>query len=61
MSSATLVPRRFIAAGTSTAIAGIGLSATGASGAGSLVTVVGLAILIAGIHTFGRKGPDEGG
>lgn len=52
-------PRRFIVAGAAASIVGIGLSAIGQAGAGSIASVVGMALLIGGLHTFGRAGPER--
>lgn len=54
------VPRRFIVAGAAASIAGIGLAAIGQAGVGSIASVVGMALLIGGLHTFGRAGPERG-
>jgi hypothetical protein len=55
------VARQFLVVGTTLLPFGIALAATGESSPGSFVTLVGLAILVAGLHTFGRAGPDPGG
>jgi len=55
------VARQFLVLGTSLLPIGIAIAATGESFLGSFVTLVGLAVLIAGLHTFGRAGPDPGG
>jgi hypothetical protein len=55
-----ITARQFIAWGSAALALGIGLSAVGQSLAGSVVTVVALAVLMAGLHAFGRTGPDEG-
>jgi hypothetical protein len=55
------VARKFLLAGATVLPGGIALAATGQSTIGSVVTVIGLAVLIAGLHTFGRAGPDPGG
>lgn len=54
------VARRFLLFGGTLLPFGIAISATGLSGAGAIVTLSGAALLIAGLHTFGRAGPDEG-
>jgi hypothetical protein len=51
---------RFLLGGATLLPLGIALSAIGAPNIGSIVTVVGLAGLIAGLHTYGRAGPDRG-
>ena len=51
---------RFLLVGATLLPIGIGLSAIGAPSMGSVVTVLGLAGLIAGLHTYGRAGPDRG-
>lgn len=55
------VARKFLLVGATVLPAGIALAAIGQSVAGSMVTIIGLAVLIAGLHTFGRAGPDPGG
>ncbi|HEX9296354.1 MAG TPA: hypothetical protein VF881_10975 [Polyangiaceae bacterium] len=55
-----IVARRFLVAGATMLPIGIALSAVGQSDIGSLVTIGGLAAIIAGLHTFGRAGPDKG-
>jgi hypothetical protein len=55
------VARKFLLVGATVLPIGIALAAIGRSTAGSTLTVIGLAVLIAGLHTFGRAGPDPGG
>jgi hypothetical protein len=55
------VARKFLLTGATVLPIGIALAAIGHSTAGSTLTVIGLAVLIAGLHTFGRAGPDPGG
>jgi hypothetical protein len=55
------VPKRFILAGAVASIAGIALSAIGQASVGSIASVVGMALLIGGLHTFGRAGPERSG
>lgn len=54
------VSLRFLLAGATLLPLGIAISATGEAMFGSLVTIVGVALLISGLHTFGRAGPDQG-
>jgi hypothetical protein len=54
------VSLRFLLGGATLLVLGIALSATGEAMFGSLCTVVGVALLISGLHTFGRAGPDTG-
>jgi hypothetical protein len=39
---------------------GIAFAATGEHVIGSVITLAAAAVLIAGLHTFGRAGPDPG-
>jgi hypothetical protein len=50
--------RSLIGIAATTALAGIGLAATGDSGLGAWVTLPSLFALIYGLHRFGRSGPD---
>jgi hypothetical protein len=52
--------RQFLGWGTLALPVGIALSAVGQTLAGSVITVGALAVLIAGLHTYGRSGPDLG-
>ncbi len=54
------IARRFLLCGATLLPLGIAGSATGARIAGAIATLIGAALLIAGLHTFGRAGPDEG-
>jgi hypothetical protein len=54
------VASRFLLGGATALPVGIALSAAGAPSLGSYVTILALAALIAGLHTFGRAGPDRG-
>lgn len=54
------VARKFLLVGATVLPVGIALAAVGQGRAGSVVTIIGLAVLIAGLHTFGRAGPDPG-
>jgi hypothetical protein len=51
--------RSIIAVAATTALAGIGLAATGQSSLGAVVTLPSLIGLIYGLHRFGRSGPDD--
>ena len=54
------VALRFLLGGATLLVLGIALSATGEVMIGSLSTIIGVALLISGLHTFGRAGPDLG-
>lgn len=54
------VALRFLLGGATLLVLGIALSATGEAMFGSLITIVGVALLVSGLHTFGRAGPDQG-
>jgi hypothetical protein len=54
------VAKRFLLAGATLLPIGIALSAVGQGQLGAIGTVVALALLIAGLHTYGRAGPDPG-
>jgi hypothetical protein len=54
------VSLRFLLAGATLLALGIAISATGAAMLGSLFSIVGVALLVSGLHTFGRAGPDTG-
>jgi hypothetical protein len=60
MQADATVSSRFLLAGATLLPIGIALSAIGAANLGSIVTVLGLAGLVAGLHTYGRAGPDRG-
>ena len=51
---------RFLLVGATLLVLGIALSATVEEMFGSLLTIVGVALLLSGLHTFGRAGPDTG-
>ena len=51
---------RFLLGGATILVLGIALSATGEVMVGSLCCIVGVALLVSGLHTFGRAGPDTG-
>lgn len=52
--------RQFLAVGATVLPLGLALSAIGYATVGSVVSLVALAVLLAGLHTFGRAGPDPG-
>jgi len=54
------VSLRFLLGGATLLTLGIAISATGEAMLGSLSTIVGVALLVSGLHTFGRAGPDPG-
>jgi hypothetical protein len=54
------VSLRFLLGGATLLVVGIALSATGEAMFGSLSSIVGVALLVSGLHTFGRAGPDGG-
>jgi hypothetical protein len=54
------VARRFLLVGATLLPIGIALSAIDEASLGSVVTILGLAVLIAGLLTSGRAGPDPG-
>jgi len=54
------VSLRFLLGGATLLVVGIALSATGEAMFGSLSSIVGVALLVSGLHTFGRAGPDAG-
>lgn len=51
--------RRALGAGAGLLLLGLAMVGVGESDAGAGVTLVGLLVVIYGIHTFGRLGPDE--
>ena len=53
-------PLRFLLVGATLLVLGIALSATVEEMFGSFLTIVGVALLLSGLHTFGRAGPDTG-
>jgi hypothetical protein len=59
MQTDAAVASRFLTGGATVLPIGIAFCAMGAP-IGSVVTLVGLALLIAGLHTYGRAGPDRG-
>jgi hypothetical protein len=52
--------RRLLLGGATLLPAGIAVAAVFAPDLGSVMTLTALAILIAGLHLFGRAGPDPG-
>ena len=60
MKADAAIARRFLWIGTTLLAAGIALAAVGVRAMGSILTLVAAALLIAGLHTFGRAGPDHG-
>jgi hypothetical protein len=54
------VSLRFLLIGATLLVLGIALAATADEMFGSLLTIVGVALLLSGLHTFGRAGPDAG-
>lgn len=58
MSDATTVPRKFLLVGALFASLGIALAGVGRQTLGSLTSIVGMALLIGGLHTYGRAGPE---
>ena len=54
------VARKYLLAGATLLPIGIGLAAIGLDAFGALASIAGWAVLIAGMHTFGRAGPDPG-
>lgn len=53
--------KRVLGAGGTLLLLGLALVGTGPSDAGMGVCLVAMLVLIGGIHTFGRLGPDDGG
>jgi hypothetical protein len=54
------VALRFLLAGATLLPVGIAVSAIGGAMLGSLLCILGVALLVSGLHTFGRAGPDTG-
>ncbi|MCA9598113.1 MAG: hypothetical protein KC776_32600 [Myxococcales bacterium] len=52
-------PRNTIALAATLTLIGIALSASGNASVGAWVTLVGLVMVIYGLHRFGRTGADE--
>lgn len=59
MSDATTVPRQFLLTGAVLAVVGIALASAGRPTLGGLISVAGMSLLIAGLHPFGRAGPER--
>lgn len=59
MNDPTRVPRQFLLAGAVAAALGIALAGIGRQTLGPLASLVGLALLIGGLHTYGRAGPEN--
>lgn len=59
MSDATTVPRKFLLVGSIAAALGIALAGVGRQTLGSLASIIGMALLIGGLHTYGRAGPEH--
>ena len=51
--------RRFLISGSALLLLGLGMVGIDTTDVGAGVTLLGLVILIVGIHTFGRLGPEE--
>ena len=60
MQADATVASRFLVIGATLLPIGLACSAIGLDDIGSLVTIAGLAGVIAGLHTYGRAGPDRG-
>lgn len=52
------VSLRFLRGGATLLALGIAISATGEAMIGSLSTIVGVALMVSGLHTYGRAGPE---
>jgi hypothetical protein len=55
----TARPRRALISGSALLLLGLAMVGVDSSEVGAGVTLIGLLILIYGIHSFGRLGPDE--
>jgi hypothetical protein len=55
----TARPRRALISGSALLLLGLAIVGVDSSEVGAGVTLIGLLILIYGIHSFGRLGPDE--
>jgi uncharacterized membrane protein len=51
--------RFLLAAGATLALVGIALGVTRAEAFGAWLSVAGIALLVLGLHRFGRSGPDQ--
>lgn len=58
MTSAARSARTLLATAATVTLVGIALSASEQQAVGAWVTLAGLVALIAGLHRFGRTGPD---
>jgi hypothetical protein len=52
-------PRRILVTGSALLLFGLATVGVGSSDAGAAICLIGLVLTIAGIHFFGRLGPDE--
>lgn len=52
-------PRRALVSGSALLLVGLAMVGVDSSDVGAGVTLIGLLILLYGIHSFGRLGPDE--
>ena len=52
-------PRKALVSGSALLLVGLAMVGVDSSDAGAVVTLLGLLLLIYGIHSFGRLGPDE--
>jgi hypothetical protein len=60
MQKDTDTARRFLFAGATALPVGLALTAVAKGSLGSIVTLIAISLLIGGLHTFGRAGPDPG-
>jgi hypothetical protein len=54
------VSLRFLRGGATLLAVGIAFAATAEAMIGSVSTIVGVALMVSGLHTYGRAGPDAG-
>ena len=54
-------PRRLLMTSSAILILGLAVVGVGASELGRFITLAGLVLMILGVHTFGRLGPDAPG
>jgi heme O synthase-like polyprenyltransferase len=52
-------PRRALASGAALLLVGLAMVGVGSPSPGAIVTSVGVLVVVYGIHTFGRLGPEE--
>lgn len=52
--------RRALGLGAASLLAGVAMVGVDASDGGMVLCLIGLVVMIAGIHTFGRLGPERG-